>query len=90
MMRRVFPLLILTLFLTAGCSKASEGDCDRAYERLVELRTAGEPAEVIKVQRAKLESDRPAFLGGCVGKVDQAVIRCWLKAESEEQLELCD
>ena len=86
----MFPLLILGLFLAVGCSKASESDCDRAYERLVQLRTKGEPAEVVKVQRAKLERGRPAFLGRCVGKVDQAVIQCWLKAKSEEQLERCD
>ena len=82
----------MTLFLVAlvGCSKASEEDCDRAYEQLIELRTSNQPTEVKQIKRAQMDRDRPEFLERCVGKVKPEVIHCWLKSSTEEQLEKCD
>ncbi len=80
----------LCLLGMLACSKASEDDCDRAYERLIELRTKGQPEEVKQVRRAQLDKDRPQFLETCVGKVKPEVIKCWLSAATEDALGKCD
>ena len=91
-LKTVLSVLLIGLCLPGmvACSKASEDECDQAYERLIELRTDGQPAEVQKVKRSQLEKDRPRFLETCVGKVKPEVIRCWLDAEREEELARCD
>ena len=83
-------MIALGLVGMLGCSKASEDECDRAYERLIELRTEGQPEQVKQVKRAQLEKDRPQFLQTCVGQVKPEVIKCWLTATSEDALGKCD
>ena len=65
-----------------ACSKASEDECDQAYERLIEIRVEGQPAEVQKVKRSQLKRIGPVPETG--SKVRPEVIRCWLNSNRKK------
>ena len=77
-------------FLMTGCVKASESDCDVAYDHMLKLSAQGHPEIVAKVQKADQEKRRPKFLTACVGKTSIKVIKCWLAAKTSAELHLCE
>jgi hypothetical protein len=85
---RVSSLIILSA--TLACSQASEEQCDKAFDRYFELKEQGTPAMIRKVNAVAFEEKRPRFLSQCVGRIKPSVIRCWLNAETLEQLNECE
>ena len=84
-------LLAIIALATVGCTKAvTEAECDKAYNALIEIRTAGEPKLVRMVKMAELNKKRPQFLAACVGQVDREVLNCWYSARTDPQLRQCD
>ena len=74
-----------------GCSKkVTEAECDKAYDTLIEIRTAGEPKLVKMVKTAELNGKRPQFLAACVGRVERDVLNCWYRAKTDAELKSCD
>ena len=74
-----------------GCSKpVTEAECDKAYDKLIEVRTLGEPKLVSMVKRSELNAKRPQFLAACVGQVERKVLQCWHAAQTNKQLKACD
>ncbi len=74
-----------------GCkSKATEAQCDRAYNQLVQIRTATDTKIMGKVKASELEKARSAFLKECVGKTQSAVIECWLASKTKADLLACE
>ena len=83
-------ILIITVSMM-GCSKpATEAECDKAYDKLIEVRTLGEPKLVSMVKRSELNAQRPKFLAAGVGQVERKVLQCWHAAQTNQQLKACD
>ena len=81
-------LCLATLF---GCAeRASETECDQAYDRLIDVRIGDEPEIVKTIKRGTLEKNRTAFLTECVGRMPKPVLTCWMAAESIEAMEKCE
>ena len=83
--------LVLVVAGISGCAeKATEAQCDRAYDHLLDVRTAGEPEILKKIRQTKLDKQRPIFLKECVGRAPRAVIECWLAAQTTEAMRACE
>ena len=81
----------LVCLVLVGCSKpVTEAECDKAYDKLIEIRTAGEPQLVRMVKASELNATRPKFLAACVGQVDRKILDCWYGAKTDIQLKSCD
>ena len=83
-------LLLMVIGFATGCMRADESDCDRAYEKWIDLKTKGEPEVLRKIKANQLDKQRPRFLSECVGKTSKSVIECWLNAKDQSQLERCE
>ena len=93
--KQVFGLSLPIIYFLAlgvtGCSKpVTEADCDKAYDKLIEVRTVGEPKLVRLVKTSELNAKRPQFLAACVGRVERRVLECWHAAQTNQQLKACD
>jgi len=80
----------LLAVLAAGCSdRATESECDEAFDKFKEIRSKGQPKMIKVVTLDTLEQERPEFLESCVSIASRKTISCWLKAETDEQLKKC-
>ena len=82
-------VLSFGLALTFGCERATEKECDQAFDHYFDLKVKGIPEVIKKVESAEFERKRAAFIARCVDETKPAVLRCWLKAESLEILKQC-
>ncbi len=88
----LFRLILgfLVLALTSGCTdRATESECDEAFDKLNEIRSKDQPKMVKVVTLDRFEQDRPGFLESCVGVASRENIRCWLEARTEDDLKKC-
>ena len=84
----VFALWLSSLI---GCAeRASETECDQAYDRLIDVRIGDEPDIVKTIKRGTLEKNRTAFLTECVDRMPKSVLKCWMVAETIEAMEKCE
>lgn len=88
---RSLALVGLSVVIFSGCSdRASETECDQAYDRLIDVRIGDEPDIVKTIKRGTLEKNRAAFLTECVDRMSKPVLKCWMAAESVEAMEQCE
>ena len=84
-------LVGLCLIMVTGCTdRASETECDQAYDRLIDVRIGDEPDIVKTIKRGTLEKNRAAFLTECVDRMSKPVLKCWMAAGSVEAMEQCE
>ena len=89
--RSVFALTwTLLLLVMTGCDKASEKDCDQAFDHYFELKMKGIPEVIQKVEAVEFERKRAGFLTRCVDETKVEVLRCWRKANSLDALSKCE
>ena len=89
-MRDTFIFILLGISLSAmGCSRPTEAQCDQAFDHYFKVKMKGVPEVIQKVDAIKFESRRAEFLNKCVSNVETTVIRCWLDAETLEEIEAC-
>ena len=85
--------LLLGLFalcIAPACTdRATEGQCDEAFEKFKEIRAQDQPALVKVVTLDAMERERPDFLESCVGIASRENVRCWLGARTEDELKKC-
>jgi hypothetical protein len=85
-----FILGLLALLSLPNCTeRATEEDCDRAFDQMQKIRTQGQPDLVKVVMIDKLELERLPFLGTCVDKANPSEVRCLLEARTESDLTRC-
>ena len=89
-----FPWLLAVSLLSlplAGCRYATEQDCERIIDRIVELELKEQGvSDPTLVERRKTETrtkKRDELLGGCVGKrISQTAMTCIDNAESSKDI----
>ena len=80
----------VVIALASGCTdRATESECDEAFDKLKEIRSKGQPRMVKVVTLDNIEQERPGFLESCVGVASRENIRCWLEARTEDDLKKC-
>lgn len=91
----LLPLALLSGLASAGCRRASEADCERIVDRIVELqlREQGitDPETIAKRKDETKSKKRQELLGGCVGKrISDASLKCIDGAKtSAEIIDVC-
>ena len=87
-----FPAcLVLCVLAMTGCNeRASETQCDQAYDHLIDVRIGDEPDIVKTIKRGTLEKNRTAFLSECVDRMPKSALKCWMAAESIDAMEKCE
>ncbi len=82
--------LFITCLMSVGCTdRATESECDEAFDKFKEIRSKGQPRMVKVVTLDTLEQERPDFLESCVGVASRENIRCWLRARTDDELKKC-
>lgn len=83
--------LIAALLLTSGCRRATEQDCERIIDRIVELELAEQgitdPKLVEQRKKETHESKREELLSGCVGKrISESALACIENAKTSKAI----
>lgn len=87
--------LALSLVASAGCRRATEADCEKIVDRIVELqlREQGvtDPEVIAKRKDETKARKRQELLGGCVGKrISSGSLKCIEGAKtSAEIIDVC-
>jgi len=85
-----FILGLLALLTLPHCTdRATEAECDRAFDQMQKIRTEGQPDMVKVVTLHKGELERLPFLETCVDKANPAEVRCLLEARTKSDLTRC-
>ena len=87
-LRLIFGLFLLSM-LPNCTDRATEEDCDRAFDHMQKIKTQGQPKIVKVVMIDDLELERLPFLETCVDKANPAEVRCLLDARTEAELTRC-
>ena len=83
--------LVLCVLALTGCNeRASETQCDQAYNHLIDVRIGDEPDIVKTIKRGDLEKNRTAFLSECVDRMPKSVLECWMAADTIDAMEKCE
>ena len=82
-------VILLGILTFIGCERATEQQCDRAFDHYFSLKLKGVPDVIQKVERAEFEQKRAAFLTRCVDETKVEVLHCWLKSETLVGLNEC-
>ena len=81
--------LIACLGLVAGCSAATEVDCQRAYDKFLEWGVPARADPLTAAARESLERSRAAFVGPCVRDLKARDLQCVLAATDAAAYAAC-
>ena len=84
-------LIAVTLSPLLGCTeKVGEGECDQAFDHLVNVRSSGEPELVQAVKKEGFEEERPAFIEACISSATADQIKCWMESKTTAEMRSCE
>ena len=84
-------LAIGTLLVASGCRRATEQDCQRIIDRIVELELEEQgitdPKLVEERKKATREQKQEELLSGCVGKrISESALTCIDNAKTSKEI----
>jgi hypothetical protein len=81
--------LIACLGLLGGCSTATQADCNRAYDKFVELGVPARAEPLASAARESLERSRTVFVDRCVRDLNARDLECVLAATDSATYAAC-